>query len=228
MPYIGYFQLMNAADKFIIYDDIQFTKKGWINRNRILVNGKDAYISLPLKKDSDYLAVNERYLADSWALDRKKMLNRVRESYRKAPQFDAAFPVVESCILCKEENLFLFILNSLNQVKEYLEINTPLIISSALSAKDELKAEDKVIDLCKILGAHTYINPIGGLNIYQKEHFRKEMIELLFLQTGAYQYRQFNSEFVAYLSIIDEMMFNSKDEINAHLNAGFTLEQPKV
>ena len=66
LPYIGYFQLIKAVDKFIIYDNIQFTKKGWINRNRILVNGKDEYISIPLEKASDYLKINERYLAKNW------------------------------------------------------------------------------------------------------------------------------------------------------------------
>ena len=59
-PYIGYFQLMNAADEFVVYDNIKYTKKGWINRNRILVNGSDAYINFPLKKDSDYLDVKDR------------------------------------------------------------------------------------------------------------------------------------------------------------------------
>ena len=76
-PYIGYFQLMNAVDEFVVYDNIEFTKKGWINRNRILVNGKDAFITISLKKDSDYLDVRDRYLADSWSSDRVKMLNRM-------------------------------------------------------------------------------------------------------------------------------------------------------
>jgi hypothetical protein len=84
-PYIGYFQLINAVEEFVIYDNIEFTKKGWINRNRILVNGADSYISLPLKKDSDFLHVKDRFLADTWDQDRKKMLNRITESYRKAP-----------------------------------------------------------------------------------------------------------------------------------------------
>jgi len=71
-PYIGYFQLVNSVDEFVIYDNIQFTKKGWINRNRILVNQNEDYISLPLKKDSDYLNVNQRFLSDAWSVDRKK------------------------------------------------------------------------------------------------------------------------------------------------------------
>src|SRR5438445_505000 len=94
-PYIGYFQLINAVDEFVVYDNIEFTKKGWINRNRILVNGKDAYITIPLKKDSDYLNVNERWLADVWTVERKKLLNRITESYRKAPYYESIYNLAE-------------------------------------------------------------------------------------------------------------------------------------
>src|SRR5688572_4948402 len=94
-PYIGYFQLMNAVDEFVIYDNIEFTKRGWINRNRILVNGKPVFITLPLRNDSDYLHVKDRFLADNWVLHRKKNLNRIVESYNKAPLFASAFPIIE-------------------------------------------------------------------------------------------------------------------------------------
>jgi len=107
-PYIGYFQLMNAVDEFVVYDNIEFTKKGWINRNRILVNGQDSFITLPLKKDSDYLDVRDRYLADSWTSEKIKMLNRIKGSYRKAIQFDFVYPVIEKCILYDESNLNIF------------------------------------------------------------------------------------------------------------------------
>ena len=76
-PYIGYFQLIKSVDEFVIYDNIQYTKKGWINRNRILVNGTDYLISLPLKKDSDYLNVVDRQLAESWEKDRTKLLTLI-------------------------------------------------------------------------------------------------------------------------------------------------------
>ena len=125
LPYIGYFQLLNAVDEFVIYDDVEFSKKGWINRNRILVNGKASYITLPLKKDSDYLDVKDRFLADIWQVEREKLLNKLREAYRKAPFFKTAYSLVEDSISFKENNLFKFILNSLNHVKDYLEIKTP-------------------------------------------------------------------------------------------------------
>ena len=126
-PYIGYFQLMNAVDEFIVYDNIQFTKKGWINRNRILFNEKDIYISLPLKKDSDYLDIINRTLADTWLKDREKMINRLIEGYKKAPFFESTFPVIKNAILFEETNLFKFIFHSLQLLNEYLDINTRLI-----------------------------------------------------------------------------------------------------
>ena len=116
---------MNAVDEFVIYDNIEFSKKGWVNRNRILVNGTDSYITFPLKKDSDYLDIKDRYLAEIWVSERKRILNRISESYRKSPNFNSAYPVIERAILSDENNLFTFILNSLNLIKEYLEIETP-------------------------------------------------------------------------------------------------------
>ena len=108
-PYIGYFQLMNAVDEFVLYDNIEYTKKGWINRNRILVNGKDTYIGLPLKKDSDFLTIVERNLAENWPAERKKILNKISSSYKKAPQFGKVYPVIESAFMFEDFNLFNFI-----------------------------------------------------------------------------------------------------------------------
>ncbi len=222
-PYIGYFQLLNAVDEFVIYDNIKFTKKGWINRNRILVNGKAFHITIPLKNDSDYLDIRERYLAEIWSLEKKKMLNKITASYIKAPQFNVVFPLVEKCILFEETNLFNFILNSLNQIKVYLEIRTPIIISSTISIDHKLKAENKVIALCKARKANMYLNPIGGTTLYDKNQFSNEGIDLRFLKADEISYKQFNNDFVPSLSIIDVMMFNSKEIIKEYLASLYTI-----
>lgn len=221
-PYIGYFQLMNAVDEFIIYDNIQFTKKGWINRNRILVNGSDAYITLPLKKDSDYLNIKDRYLSDDWILESKKMLNRITESYRKAPYFESVFPLIEKSLLFEDKQLFNFIFNSLNLTKDFLDIKTSFVTSSTIPIDHHLKSTEKVIALCKHQNAKTYINPIGGIELYNKEEFKKEGLELKFIKANNIIYPQFKNDFIPYLSIIDIMMFNSKEEIKNHLNNSFT------
>jgi hypothetical protein len=221
-PYIGYFQLMNLVDEFVVYDNIEFTKKGWINRNRILVNGSDAYITLPLKKNSDYLEIKDRYLSDDWKTESKKMLNRITESYRKAPYFESVFPLIEKTLLFADRQLFNFIFNSLCLAKDFLDIKTSLIISSTLPIDHHLKSTEKVITLCKYQNAKTYINPIGGIQLYNKEEFKKELLELKFIKTNHIIYPQFKNEFIPYLSIIDMMMFNSKVEIKNHLNNSFT------
>ena len=78
MPYIAYYQLINEVDQFVIYDDIKYTKKGWINRNRILSNDKEAVISIPIRKGSDFLDIKDRFLSDNWPSERKKLLNRLK------------------------------------------------------------------------------------------------------------------------------------------------------
>jgi hypothetical protein len=216
-PYIGYFQLMNAVDEFVVYDNIEFTKKGWINRNRILVNGKDSFISLPIKNDSDYLDVRARHLADSWNSERTKMLNRIKESYRKAPQFDSVYPMIEKCVSFEDSNLFNYILNSLMEVKKYIDIKTPFIISSTIPIDHTLKAEKKVMAICKARNADIYVNPIGGVQLYNEDEFQNEGIALHFLKTNDFEYKQFQHDFVPWLSIIDVMMFNSKEGIRTFL-----------
>lgn len=217
MPYIGYFQLINSVDRFIIYDNIQYTKKGWINRNRILINGKDQLITLPLKKDSDYLDVVERELSGSWENDKNKMLNVIKSSYNKAPYFQEIFELVSKCLNNPEVNLFKFIYDSIVLINGYLEIKTHIITSSTIDINHTLKSQDKVVSLCKEQNANVYINSIGGIELYDKEIFKQNGIKLNFIKSNPIQYKQFNNEFVPWLSIIDVLMFNSKEEIKKYL-----------
>lgn len=218
-PYIGYFQLIKSVDEFIIYDNIQYTKKGWINRNRILVNKKDQFITIPLKKDSDYLDVVNRQISESWDKDKNKILNVIKTSYSKTPYFKEVFELISQCLNSSENNLFKFILNSLNHINDYLNITTPIVISSEVNIDHSLKSKDKVLALCKERKANVYINAIGGMELYNKEEFKNNGIELKFIKSNPIQYEQFNNEFIPWLSIIDVMMFNSKEKINEYLNS---------
>jgi hypothetical protein len=217
-PYIGYFQLINSVDEFIIYDNIQYTKKGWINRNRVLVNGKDQLITLPIKKDSDYLDVVERELSESWEKDKNKMINIIKSSYNKTPYFENVFELITQCLNYPKDNLFEFIYNNIKLINNYLDIKTPIIISSILDINHNLKSQDKVLALCKVRDATHYINSIGGTELYNKEIFKQNGIKLNFIQSHPIIYKQFNDNFIPWLSIIDVMMFNSKEQINKYLN----------
>ena len=217
-PYIGYFQLVHSADEFIIYDNIEYTKKGWINRNRILFNGSPQIFTIPLKKDSDFLKVDQRKISDSWDKERSKILNSIRTSYKKSPYFESIFPLVEECLNFREDNLFKFILNSVEKICNFLDIKTPIVNSSSLDIDHSLKSQDKVLSICINRGSTMYINAIGGMNLYSKKSFKDNGIDLKFIKSSPIQYDQFKNEFVPWLSIIDVMMFNSKEKIKEYLN----------
>src|ERR1035441_8424850 len=142
-PYVGYFQLIAAVDLFIVYDNIKYTKKGWINRNRMLQNGKDVMFSLPLKSDSDYLDVRERELAADF--NRDKLLNQLKEAYRRAPYFAQTLPLVEQIVRCDDVNLFRFLHNSIAKTCEHLGITTEVRNSSGIAIDHDLKNQDKVL-----------------------------------------------------------------------------------
>jgi hypothetical protein len=210
LPYIGYFQLINAVDKFVIYDNIKFTKKGWINRNRILVNGKDEYITLPLKKDSDFLHVNERFLADSFEIEKQKILRKIKECYRKAPYFDETYTLVEEIFSFGNPNLFEFIFNSLKIICKHMQIETEFIRSSTIKIDHQLKSEQKVMAICNYLNADLYINPIGGIDLYSPADFENFNIKINFLKSSLVEYKQFKNIYIPWLSVLDIMMFNDK------------------
>lgn len=218
VPYIGYFQLINAVDTFVIYDNIQFTKKGWINRNRILINGKDEYISFPLKKDSDFLNVNERILSDNFTEEANKLLRKLEGAYHKAPYFNEVLPLIKGIILYPDTNLFNYISNSLQTICNYLNIKTAFIVSSTINIDHSLRGQQKVLALCKATGAKEYINPIGGTELYSKDIFKEHGLKLGFLQSLPVQYVQLKNEFVSWLSIIDVMMFNPVEKVTTYLN----------
>jgi hypothetical protein len=214
---------MKAADEFVVYDNIEYTKKGWINRNRMLQNGKDTFFTLPLKKDSDFLFIKDRFLCENWETEKQKILNKIKENYRKAPFFDSTFRLFENCINFKDTNLFNFIFNSLTVIKEHLEINTRFTISSDLEINHQLKSEKKVIEICKNRKAEIYINAIGGRELYSKNEFQQNNIDLKFIETGKIEYKQFDNQFISNLSILDLMMFNSKTTIKEFLQTEYTL-----
>lgn len=211
LPYIGYWQLLAAVDRFVVYDNIQYTKKGWINRNRFLRNGTDAFFTIPLKRDSDYLNVADRVIADDF--DPATILNPWASAYRKAPCFGAVFPLLESIVTAAPRNLFEYLLHSLTATADYLEIRTPIVVSSTLPVDQGLRGEQKVIALCTALGADRYINFIGGRELYSTATFAASGLDLKFIQSRPVAYPQFDQPFVPALSIVDVLMFNSKDAV---------------
>lgn len=213
LPYLGYWQLVNAADYFVLYDNIQFSKRGWFHKNNILMNGEKKLFTIPLKKDSDYLDVKERYLSDDSDKMIRKILAQIESSYAKAPFFNEVFPFIKKIFLYDDKNLFNYIYFSINEILNYLNVETPLIISSKIEIDHSLKGKDKVIKIVETLGGDEYINPIGGVDLYSKQEFGEANIQLSFLESDVPVYQQFKQDFVSHLSIIDILMFNSKEKV---------------
>lgn len=213
-PYLPYFQLISAVDTFVIYDDVQFMKGGWINRNNILLRGKAHLFSFGVKKqESHLLNINKRHFSQNFENEKKKFLATLEQSYKMAPFFTSVYSLIEYIMSFVNINISSFAENSIQKISEYLGLSTSFIRSSAVEKDSSLKAETKVIAINKALGSKCYINPIGGFELYSKDSFRSNEISLFFLKTRPVTYLQFNNEFVPNLSIIDVMMFNSIAEI---------------
>lgn len=212
LPYIGYWHLMTAVDQFVIYDNIQYTKKGWINRNRFLRDGAPVTFTVPLKKASDFLDIAERRLADDF--DPQALLNQFASAYRKAPRFAEVFPMIENIVAAAPRNLFDYLRHSIAVTAERLQIATPIVVSSTIPVDHGLRSQDRVIAICQSLGATRYVNFIGGRDLYSRDVFAAHGIDLQFIRSQISEYAQFGHPFVPALSILDVMMFNSPSALD--------------
>jgi hypothetical protein len=221
LPYIGYWQLINAVDIFVVYDNIKYTKKGWINRNRFIQNGKEAIFTIPIRKDSDSLDVRDRYLADDF--NKREFSKKILNAYKKSLSYEYLNKHFDSIILFPSTSLFDYILNSIQELCQLLKIRTPIIVSSTIKCDHSLRSTDRVKAIVKALGGNTYINPIGGLELYNKADFFTDGIELQFLKSSSFEYTQPTPTFIPFLSIIDLAMHNSMETVREQIHRGFEL-----
>ncbi len=217
-PYIGYWQLIAAADRFVLLDDVNYIKKGFINRNRIL----DGNSPHPFTISLDHPSMNKLIMDSKLSPEPKSRMNFLRlvqDLYRRAPYFDAVYPMIERVMTNSEIDLTDFIFYSIRETASYLEINTDFTKSSLVEKDPTLRGQDRIIAICKKLGADTYINPTGGRELYDQESFAANGMQLYFIDMkyDKVKYKQFTEPFVENLSIIDVMMFNSVEKISEML-----------
>ncbi len=217
LPYIGYFQLINQVDLYVFYDDVAFIKGGWINRTNILLNNSEHLITIPLKNASSFKMINEIEIIAKAII---KILKTFQMTYHKAPYFGSVYPLIQSIMEYPEENLSLFVENSIIQICKFLGINTEFIRSCDIDFDKTLKGQDRLIELCKVLGYKNYVNNINGKDLYKKEDFEKENLNLYFFNRKITPYKQFNNEFVPFLSIIDVLMFNDIETVRNEIVKG--------
>lgn len=221
-PYLGYFQLISAVDTFVFYDDVNFITRGWINRNKVLINGKAKYFTVPCRDASQNKLINnvEHALTGK---KRNKLLRTIKFSYGNAPFFDDIYPIIEKVLNTDSNAIADIAINSVTECCNYLEVGTVFKLSSSNYNNADLDRTERLIDICHEENKPTYINPPGGKELYDKKEFEKEGINLKFIEPLLEEYPQFQNEFVPGLSIIDVMMFNSPEKIRTDLLTAFSL-----
>jgi hypothetical protein len=236
-PYIGYFQLIFASDVFVFYDDVNYINRGWINRNRILLNGKEHMITVPCRDASqNRLIMDIEVMLDAKTL--QKLLTTIQTAYKKAPFFSDVYPVLEQSLMtgtlpyvhpaptsafpmftmdiaepAAAPSIADVAIRSVVNICDYLGLKRTFKRSSAHYNNRELKKADRLIDICHLEGIDHYVNASGGKAIYDKEYYAAKNIKLDFLNPIGVEYVQFNNTFVPWLSMIDILMFNSREEV---------------
>ncbi|MBP1587120.1 MAG: WbqC family protein [Clostridia bacterium] len=181
-PYIGYWQLINAADVFVILDDVNYIKRGWINRNRILAPGGEQLLTLPVEHASQNSLICDMSFSED-KRGRDRFVNAVKRTYKGFPGSGAVENIIDGCFAFGSSDLTDFIRHQLFEVMAYLGIGTSVVKASELRPRLHGKAQEGILELCGIFGADTYVNPIGGTELYSREAFAEKGIRLYFLKT---------------------------------------------
>ena len=222
-PYIGYYQLANLSDQFVVYDDVNYIKQGYINRNYILSNGRKHRFSAPVERISSFRKINQHDFDSRITF----VLPLFEDAYRSAPNFNMVYPLIED-VFKGPRNVAAFTSRSIAKVFDYL--GTPLrsVYSSDLDIPISLSGVERVIYICEALGATTYVNAIGGRELYSAEYFISSGVNLQFIRSISRPYNQASGqEFVPFLSIIDVLMHNSIEDTINMLNDDYELIGPR-
>lgn len=219
-PYAGYFALIRHADVFVLFDTPQFIRHGWIERNRIIgPQGDPVYIRVPLEKQSRDTAICDMHVreTDDW---RRKILAQLTHYKKRAPFYQEVTELIEESLASGFDTITEVNHATLQSVCRYLGIETPIHIWSQMELEiPPVYAPDEwALQICRAIGATTYINPPGGMSFFNPVKYRLAGLDLRFMRTIASPYRQLEPGFTPNLSIIDMMMFNSPDTINTMLN----------
>lgn len=205
-PYLGYFQLIHAVDRFVIYDDVQYQKGGWLNRNYILLQNVARWITL----EAHGASPNKRIKDVKVGSNQGKILKTIYYAYARAPYFDEVYPLLESCLMQNDANLAIYLETTIKLICEYLELETNFYRSSEINQSDDCRGQERVLKICRERKATHYINLPGGEKLYDREVFQSNGIDLSYIQPALSPYKQFGNQFIPRLSIIDVLMFNDR------------------
>lgn len=225
VPYIGYWQLIKSADVFAIADNYNYMKKSWINRNRVLDGNDVRYFNIPV----DHVSQN-RYICDHLIkpIDKDLKIKQLSSFYRHAPHRDEGLALMDEMLSFEGENLADFLFESIRMVCEYLQIDTRIIRTTDFDQDPSLRFADRVYDYCHQMGADTYHNAIGGMELYSFEEFAAHGLKLAFVESIPMAYPQSSESFEFGLSIIDVIMQNSVEDIQPLLQSYRLIDSSSV
>lgn len=212
-PYVGYFQLLYSADRFVMLDDVNFIKQGWINRNRIRVSGTEHMFTLPLSGAGSFVPINAIELGEGYRIWRGKFLRTLDQSYKRAQYHDEVLGVVERALINDATSLVEVLRAGVSEVMGHIGFNRHIVPSSSVYFNRDLAGQDRVIDICLREGGDRYINAIGGKDLYSASAFRERGIELRFIRNTRESYTGLGAEIPMGLSILDALMHLSSTEL---------------
>lgn len=215
-PYLGYFQLAAAVDRFVFFDDVNFIRRGWIHRNRLLLSGAAAYFTVPLAGASQNLRICDIEITEGgkW---KKKLEASLRQSYARAPHFEPVFGLVASVLFDGETRMAEMAKQSVREVARFLDLPTRFIASSSVFENQDMKGVARILDICRQSRATAYYNLPGGADLYDPGIFAAEGIDLRFIEPDLSPYPGHAGGFIPGLSIIDVLMHCDKASIKARL-----------
>jgi hypothetical protein len=215
-PYIGYFQMIYAVNKFIFYDDVQFIERGWINRNYLLSKEGRQLFTIPLKQYSlgDSINIIEVAGNSNW---KDSLLKTIYLTYKRAPNFEIIYNIIDSTLKIETSIISDYCIASIISVYNYLKINREFISSSEINYNRTASKTEKIISILESEKASELILPPGSIDLYSKEQFN--VPAYFIIPSDDISYKQFSkTRFEKNLSIIDILMFCDLEIIFKLLN----------
>lgn len=225
-PYVGYFQLAAAVDRFVFLDDVQYIQRGWINRNRFPMDGEPRYFTVPVRHGGQHAMIKDVMVATEQHRMIRQTIKTVGQRYQRAPQFSRVFPIFEAVMRRREISIADMAIESVRSVYQYLDCGPAWVVSSARNYRNrQLSGQDRVIDICRQEGAILYVNPPNGRYLYSAQVFRENGVALRFLNPVIEPYPQGSEAFLAAMSILDLLMHLPREEVRRHV-ANVSLDDP--
>ena len=219
-PYLGYFDLINYSEHWIVFDTTQYIRHGWVNRNRILhPNEGWQYIIVPLKKHSREILIKDVEVNEDpkWIY---RVMGQLQHYKKKATFFGEVCRLLEHCLHVKEVSLARLNVAILERICQYLEIKFEYEYFSEmnLTLGPVEGPGDWALRISEAMGANEYVNPPGGKTIFDVSKFKELGIRLTIRNLPPIEYQCPGYDFIPNLSIIDVLMWNSPDKVKAYLD----------